>query len=205
LKTLLLPDFVGHPICYLPFVSQLATPVYQSAFEVIDYGDYPEAVSIEDLAVAISNRYEGTRLNAVVGYSFGGLVAFEISQITRSPVMMIDTHLWKGQQSADLEAWRKWITPEHKRQINTLISTGEVSEKLIKRNLKAFWSYAPSRKQDCAILLKAQDSEAGLSRTINDWPFWINQLEEIEVEANHSSILRHPTTIQHLNTFSGRK
>lgn len=72
MKLLLFPDFVAYPMCYLRFVGTLPPGV---SAEALDYNAFWPYASIEQLARAIADVHGEGKPDALVGYSFGALVA----------------------------------------------------------------------------------------------------------------------------------
>lgn len=199
-RLLLLPDFVGHPVCY-----QRMRPTLEAHFDVriANYHVHHPYENVAALASAVRRHLGDWRPDAVVGYSFGGLVGLELAGTwpLSCPLVMIDTHRMADPGPA-YEAWLasrldRIVSPQLAELIAALAELGEIDEACIRHNLALFRAHVPRSRARAIHFLRCEDSRFGEAFDAS-WEDFADEYTTTSVPADHAGALSHPDALHFL-------
>ena len=198
----LLPDFVGHPLCF----SVLAPRVAEwGKLRLFSYHSYWPYASIEQLAVAIAADADSQRPDWVLGYSFGGLVGCEIARHLVAGggpaprLLLIDSRLpAPDHEGAATDLAQLGLQPKYRQlqdKIELLVALGEVVSDCIVANLHCFPTYRPGGS------LAGVDLIAGRSggedyKSIESWRMFLPDSRLWQVDVAHQDMLIDPSALE---------
>lgn len=194
-RVLLLPDVIGHPICFLQLIPELS-----SLFDckVVNYHHVWPYANIDELVDKISTNLNQWIPDWVIGYSFGGLVAYEaIGHFCEDArLLLIDSHLFdlEHSDSMTIDSKRIKLPIELQRLSNLLEQMGEVNRECIWHNLNVFPRYLPHRRLKRAVLLHCERSTY-LYKSAHEWGRYIDAMEHYFSAASHETVLSHKESI----------
>jgi hypothetical protein len=195
-RLLLLPDFIGHPLCFsalraaLAGAAECATPSYA---ELWPYDD------VVDLARRVEAWLKGRPLDGILGYSFGGLVAFELALSLGAAgpfpprVVLVDAHLCTLPSYLDgasvEEGIRAGLDERTRATVALLEELGEVDPRCLERNLASFTRYRPSGRLAAADLVTC-GLDTATYKSATAWPEHVDALALHEVATSHADVLK---------------
>jgi hypothetical protein len=161
----LLPDFIGHPLCFAALAASLDC---QAEMRLVSYHRYWPYRGIADLARAVVEDWHGPAPDWVVGYSFGGLVGFEATCLLQrgdggAPrLLLVDSQLTSSGGGATSLAQLVGVAAFGRLldKIELLAALGEVERDCVEANLRFFPDYRPSRVLRGATLLAGREGAA---------------------------------------------
>lgn len=194
---LLLPDFVGHPICY-----QRVWAALEARFDlrVANYHVHQPYEDIASLAAAVRDALGNWQPDAIVGYSFGGLVGLELAGVWQipGPLVMIDTHRLADPGPAN-EAWLASrldliVSPQLAELVAALVELGEIDETCIRRNLALFTAHLPRARARAIHLLRCEGSRFG-EPFETSWEDFADEYATTPLPTDHAGALSHPDAL----------
>jgi thioesterase domain-containing protein len=202
---LLLPDFVGHPICFRSLQSWL-----RDDFELRlpTYHDHWPYEDIASLASAIKESLLDWRPSCIIGYSFGGSVAFEIASqfppSTQMPLIMLDSHLIANPRPV-CESWLsekidRLVSPKLAELIASMQAIGEVNEDCVFQNLRLFPEWRPQTVLPLLFLIRCKLDRAD-AHEFGSWDPFFDKVQVFEASSSHQDVVTDPSALQAVSRF----
>lgn len=202
---LLLPDFIGHPICFQKLQGWL-----RNNFELRlpSYHDYWPYEDITSLALAIKTSLRDWRPSCIIGYSFGGAVAFEVAaqfpSSSRMPLIMLDSHLIANPRPMSESCFSKKIgrlvSPKLAEMIVMLQTMGEVNEDCVLQNLRLFPEWRPQTVLPLLSLIRCKLDRAD-AHEFGSWDAFFNKVQIFEASSSHEDVVTDPNAFQAISRF----
>ena len=205
---LFLPDFIGHPLCYNKLIQQFANSSNYFSLKFISYhnlnGEYTD---IPELAKVI---YDGMQQalsqnqTIIIGYSFGGLVGFELAKLLDTLqldyiLILVDSHIVNNNHS--IVKFNNLTTTLNKYPqfsfIKQLLELGEIKYAVIDKNLYLFEQYSPTGSIAFAhIIISNEKFRKDASN--KDIIKHINNYQISQLDTNHFDIIKDSRCIKTL-------
>ncbi|WP_070107486.1 thioesterase domain-containing protein [Burkholderia plantarii] len=202
----LLPDFIGHPLCFSALAARLAR---SARLRHVSYHRYWPYRDIGQLARAIADDWHGERPQWLAGYSFGGLVACELASLLERrasaagedaeavapKLLLIDSRLAHGETAvarSGATTLAKLVGTEAYRQlvekIDALAALDEIDRDCVEANLGLFPDFRPGVTTVEATLLTGRSGDEGY-KTAERWSTSLPNLRRHRVDVAHQDML----------------
>jgi thioesterase domain-containing protein len=194
------PDFIGHPLCFKEIIPITRDKCDDTIF--ISYHKIDAYNSIPELAKSILNYLRMDFVNktvSLIGYSFGGLVAFEVAKILNensisNGIYLIDSHLIETKfQSKESKVWTLDGMLKKYEQLSfilPLIELNEINYPLVEKNLILFENYLPNTTLEKAHLFSSKGNFR-IDAYCSTWKKYFHTLTIKEIDTTHWDIMRH--------------
>lgn len=198
----LLPDFIGHPLCFSAFAAKLTD---RASLRHVNYHAYWPYLSIADLASAVADDWDGPAPQWLVGYSFGGLVGFELAALlgkrTLAPsprLLLIDSRL--GNEGGATTLTRLVGSDAYvqlSKKIDALAALGEVERACVDANLAIFSGYRPPlpvhATDDVTLIIGRLSGEDYKSAEL--WNSYLPDMRRHRIDVAHQEMLTDPAAL----------
>jgi hypothetical protein len=185
-KVLLLPDYIGHPVCFKDLI-----PKIEGFCEIkaINYHSSWPYTSIEELSRKIIIECGNWTPDKILGYSFGGVVGYNLVRLLDNDVnlILIDTSLFNI-TDVNLDYEETHIPNHIKNYVELLEQLGEVSSSCISYNLSELPKYRPSGKIESGVFICCEEPSYQ-RKTKELWSRYINRIELRKVKSQHHMVL----------------
>jgi thioesterase domain-containing protein len=188
----LLPDFIGHPLCFSVLAARLEGRVRQ-----VSYHRYWPYAGIADLARAVAEDWPGAAPDWIVGYSFGGLVGCELASLMQqrddgaaTRLLLVDSRL--GSSCGGATALAQLVGSDAFSllldKIELLATLGEVDRDCVEANLRFFPDYRPPRTVRGATLIAGRPETAHY-KSMAPWRAYLPDACRRQVDVAHQDML----------------